>query len=218
MVNFTVDHLSKKLSSGVNLFDGLCIQVDDCNGPFVLAVRGASELIPYDSGSVYLNSKKSVEYGIPQWRSRVLYVPQRPPLLDGSPRNFIDTISKFQAQRDRLVDGPLDPIEISQKSVLNCHWSINKIPWNQLSGGELQRVAIALGVSRKPDILLLDEPTSALDPETCRLVEASLTKLNCIWITHDPAQEARVATDRIVLGALGSSSMSFFNESNTPAS
>ncbi|EGF79518.1 hypothetical protein BATDEDRAFT_12394, partial [Batrachochytrium dendrobatidis JAM81] len=175
-----------------------------------------AELIPYDSGSVYLNSKKSVEYGIPQWRSRVLYVPQRPPLLDGSPRNFIDTISKFQAQRDRLVDGPLDPIEISQK--WNLDIDVWDRPWNQLSGGELQRVAIALGVSRKPDILLLDEPTSALDPETCRLVEASLTKLNCIWITHDPAQEARVATDRIVLGALGSSSMSFFNESNTPAS
>lgn len=43
------------------------------------------------------------------------------------------------------------------------------------------------------------EPTSALDPETVKLVEKTLESRTCIWITHDPQQQERVATDSITL-------------------
>jgi ABC-type phosphate transport system ATPase subunit len=43
------------------------------------------------------------------------------------------------------------------------------------------------------------EPTSALDPESTLLVENTLKGRTCVWITHNPEQETRVATHSLVL-------------------
>ncbi|KAG0043479.1 hypothetical protein BGZ90_009077, partial [Linnemannia elongata] len=54
--------------------------------------------------------------------------------------------------------------------------------WNTLSGGEMQRISLAIGCSFRPEILLLDEPTSALDEVSCEKVEKTLGHLNCLSI------------------------------------
>jgi hypothetical protein len=38
-----------------------------------------------------------------------------------------------------------------------------------------------------------------LDPESTLLVEATLKTRTCIWITHNPEQEARVATKSLII-------------------
>lgn len=61
----------------------------------------------------------------------------------------------------------------------------------QLSGGEQQRVAIAVALANDPKILLADEPTGAVDSKTSNMIQDLFRKLNekmgitIIIVTHD---------------------------------
>lgn len=62
---------------------------------------------------------------------------------------------------------------------------------NQLSGGQMQRVAIARSLVNNPSIILADEPTGNLDSKTGDIVLETFQRLNrqgrtIILITHEP--------------------------------
>lgn len=79
---------------------------------------------------------------------------------------------------------------------------LNHLP-KELSGGQLQRIAIARALVGNPDIILADEPTGNLDSATSREIMQILFDLNAqghtiIMVTHDPRQ-AEMGTRKVTL-------------------
>lgn len=79
----------------------------------------------------------------------------------------------------------------------------NKYP-HQISGGQMQRVMIAMAIACKPKILIADEPTTALDVTVQKEIILLLkelqkeTEMSIIFISHDLALVSEIA-DRILV-------------------
>ncbi len=75
----------------------------------------------------------------------------------------------------------------------------------ELSGGQLQRVVIAIALESKPKLLLLDEPTTALDPETKKIILQLLKKLQkkeqfkMLFVTHDITSARALCEDVAII-------------------
>jgi ABC-2 type transport system ATP-binding protein len=75
--------------------------------------------------------------------------------------------------------------------------------WRQLSGGEQQRLSLALALAGAPDVLFLDEPTSSVDVAGRQQVRALLRSLRdggcCIVLTTHELEEAERLADSVVI-------------------
>ena len=70
--------------------------------------------------------------------------------------------------------------------------------WSILSGGESQRILMAIALASRPKILLFDESTSALDYDSKLAVEESIKDFvedhegGVLWVSHDGQQAERM--------------------------
>ncbi len=75
----------------------------------------------------------------------------------------------------------------------------------ELSGGQLQRVVVAIALGSNPKLLLLDEPTTALDPESKEVMIALLKTLQekmgfkMLFVTHDMSVASALCEDICVI-------------------
>lgn len=187
-----------QLNFDVNERDIMVLQGKSGAGKTTL-LKCIAHLNVYD-GEILYRGRTAKAHGVPAFRTRVFYVPQRPALLPGTPRNFMATVTSFQSRKSTSESDLARAMEISRGwDVDDELWDRN---WTSLSGGEAQRIALAAAMGlNTAEVLLLDEPTSALDQHSTTLVEEYI--LNdlksqqsglkaIVWITHSEEQARRV--------------------------
>ena len=123
--------------------------------------------------------------------SKAGFVPQSPYLIDDSIKHNIalglsDKEIDIQLLKKCLKDVQLENFTNSQLNGLD---TIVGEKGTRISGGELQRLALARALYIKPDVIILDEPTSSLDESTEKKILDILknlsAKMTIILVTHN---------------------------------
>lgn len=110
---------------------------------------------------------------------------------------FIDIKEKKQIQKD--IENSLHAVGLTP-----AKFYLSRYPY-QLSGGQLQRLMLAMSMLQQPSLLIADEPTTALDPLTQFSIVKSLKNFskigNCamIFISHDLGLVEYMADDILIL-------------------
>tara|TARA_B100000579_G_C22839800_1_gene860808 strand:+ start:1470 stop:3212 length:1743 start_codon:yes stop_codon:yes gene_type:complete len=193
--NFIFKNLNLKISKGEHI--GIIGVTGSGKSTFVDLILG---ILNPNQGEIYCDNN-SIYNNLYYWRKLIGYVSQLPYLLDAS-------------VMANIAIG-IDPKEVSEKQVLKCLEIANlkNLVLNlnkglntsigergaQLSGGQIQRLAIARALYKNPKILILDEATASVDSKTQRNILEDLNKfkndITLISISHD--KEALIHCDKI---------------------
>lgn len=137
------------------------------------------------------------------WRNRITWVSQDRPTISGTPRAFYEQLSKYQSRRlqkeDHECSNHLTPMEIAREwNLPDKAWDQ---PWADVSGGEAQRLSLAIALSIRPTVLLLDEPTASCDADTTERIERSLieNEATVLLVSHSEEQVNRFCSSTIEL-------------------
>ncbi|MEJ1935037.1 ABC-F family ATP-binding cassette domain-containing protein [Nostoc sp. NIES-2111] len=170
------ENLAYELSLEMTLFQGVNVSI--AQGSRIALVGnngvGKSSLLKILAGQVHPSSGSVTKYG------SVYYLPQISTIKEA-----INTDTVL----DLLSDISDEWWQIQEILQTQFNTDINlQLPVNNLSGGELTKLFLAIGLSKEPDLLLLDEPTNHMDLQALESLREFLVNFSgtFVIVSHKP--------------------------------
>lgn len=151
------------------------------------------------SGQVYYKNTNIMELEPLELRKEVLLISQSVYLFEGS---ILDNFNEFYKYREEKA--PSEEEMRKYLKICNINFSLDH-SCDTMSGGERQRIFIAIFLSFCPDVLMLDEPTSALDSENSHEIINNIlscckkNEITVIIVSHDSTLVERFSENTINL-------------------
>ena len=197
--------LWRQVSFELNAGDCLGLVAPSGTGKTLL-MRNLVLLDPIQQGEVQFEGKSPATWGIPAYRGRVMYVPQRATAFEGTVEDNLKRAFKLSIHNQRRYDPAVIHTWLEH---LGRSPDFLHLQGARLSGGEAQILALLRALQLYPQVLLLDEPTASLDGATTAQVEALLhnwlqqANRACMLTSHDTEQIHRITHRQINLGDFG---------------
>lgn len=157
-------------------------------------------LYPPSQGELLYFDTTVTEKQLPGLRRRIAYLPQKPYLFRGSVEDNLKLALKIHGiparqHRERMRQA------LQELDIRHLGWQ----PSHTLSGGELQKAALARAILTEPEVLLMDEPFSFLDHESEQLLIQFMVDfqkesgVTVIFSTHNRLQGLALANHALSL-------------------
>jgi iron complex transport system ATP-binding protein len=167
-------------------------------------VRAVSGMQKPSAGTVLWSGRALADLRGRELSRRRAFVPQRMPVPAGVSVREAVTIGRSSHLKPlrRLTGEDRDGVEGAMERARVSHFAERDL--TTLSGGELQRVQIAIGLAQEAPVLIADEPTSQLDLGATIAVagllrELAAAGLGVLLVVHDLALAAAVADTVVVV-------------------
>ncbi len=177
-----IDNLTYSYKKGVTVLDIDKLKIESGKIYSFLGPSGSGKttflkllngLLKSDKNTIFLNDVPIEKDNYHTVRKKTVYVHQNPLLLSGT---VYDNVAYGLKIRKMKKDDIRNIVSNSLKIVgLDGFEGRNS---KNLSGGEIQRVAISQAIAIAPDVLFLDEPTANIDNENIKRLEHTLKELN----------------------------------------